>query len=163
MCLINWRDEYAVGTGAVTERHQRLFDLLNRLHAAKLERSGSRVMGAVLDELVDCAMCAFSFEEVALRSSCAKTLARHRREHEELVDTLSALRYEHDVLGFGVAVRDLRFVADLFCEHLRDGSRPCSQPVQCDGSPSPGAASASAEGAYEAEEQPSFERVSAAG
>ncbi len=63
MPLFEWSDDYSVGVAGMDRHHQKIFDMLNRLHAAMLQGKAVDMIGNIIRELLDYTKYHFGEEE----------------------------------------------------------------------------------------------------
>jgi len=113
---IQWGDEFVIGIEVFDREHRALVDAINRLHALGSERTGEAEFAAAVDELIRVAEDHFSHEEQVLRHHGCPNLGMHQREHDELLDDVTALR----LLGNdpGEVENMLRMLRDWLLDHI---------------------------------------------
>jgi hemerythrin len=84
MPLLEWDARYSVNIRDLDRQHQKLFDLINRLHDAIGEGRGKEVMGAILEELLDYTRYHFATEERLFAQHDYPGMAQHIGEHHAL-------------------------------------------------------------------------------
>ena len=63
MPFIEWNEKYSVHIEEIDSQHKKIFSIINRLHSALKARKGKKVIGNLLDELVDYTYYHFATEE----------------------------------------------------------------------------------------------------
>lgn len=63
MAHMQWQEKYSVKVKEIDDQHRKLFDMINSLHDAMIERRGKVAMGGLLQELVVYAETHFKLEE----------------------------------------------------------------------------------------------------
>jgi hemerythrin len=116
----HWDARFEIGIEDIDLQHHFFLNLINRLagelgHARDPDRRA-----AVLAELNAYARFHFLSEENMMMRDGYPELARHRRLHDDLIDSLSAR--EHEVI--------LRFLADWFVHHTAGEDRHYADFVQ---------------------------------
>lgn len=117
MAFIEWTDKYEVGVKRVDEQHQRLFDLLNDLHAATVNGDEQTTLASVLDALVEYTVYHFETEEKLYVDYKCPDYQTHKTEHDKL--TMQATRLQEDfatgsaTISFDV----LDFLHDWLVDH----------------------------------------------
>ena len=101
----------------VDDQHRRLFDMLNRLHAAVVAGKEQGELHDILDELVEYTVYHFETEEDLYLNYAYPGYAGHKREHDRLtatvVDLQGKLRRGSATLSFEV----LDFLNAWLVEH----------------------------------------------
>jgi hemerythrin len=88
MALLEWRDEYSTGIEDVDDEHRDLIDIVNRLHALMLATDSKLTVPAFIDGLIKGVSAHFALEERIMDESGYPESARHREDHERLLDEL---------------------------------------------------------------------------
>jgi hemerythrin len=87
-----WTNEMGVGVVALDDDHKKLIGIINQLHFEMEEGHDKKVLGAVLDQLVDYAKSHFAREESMLFRANYPDAPEHRMEHERFIREITALR-----------------------------------------------------------------------
>lgn len=95
MALIEWNDRLKLGVAVVDHQHERLIEIINRLHQATLEGRGKEVVGEILDELIIYTATHFSMEEKYFAKFEYADAAEHKREHDALIAKVSAFAEDY--------------------------------------------------------------------
>jgi len=88
MQLIEWKDEYRVGSPDVDHEHQELIRHLNELHASLPDYEADRVadfLGEIYSEI----SAHFALEEKLMRERDYHEYAAHKEDHERLLDEIA--------------------------------------------------------------------------
>jgi len=93
MALIEWRDAFRTGIPSVDHEHAELIGLLNLLHA-EIIRQDAGAVDRFLGELHDAIASHFALEEAVMREAGYPGLARHKEDHERLLDEIRDLMEE---------------------------------------------------------------------
>jgi hemerythrin len=90
--FIDWQDDMAIGIEPFDREHRDLLEAINRLYALTLEPQGPTAFAAAVDRLIHITEEHFTHEETVLRHHGCTNLGMHQREHDELLDDITALR-----------------------------------------------------------------------
>jgi len=125
--LITWNDSYSVKVGSFDKQHQRLFDIMNRLHEAMGVGKGQTQIKTVLQELIDYTTTHFASEEAMLEKQGYPSLAAHKAEHKALLDKVQA--YQKDFLAgkAGIASSLLQFLVEWLKRHIQQTDKKYGQ------------------------------------
>jgi hemerythrin len=120
MALIEWRDAFRTGIPSVDHEHAELIVLLNRLHAEIAGRDADAVTH-FMGELHDAIASHFALEETTMQAMAYAGFARHKADHERLLDEIRDLMEEqlaarHPDLGDSLAPRLERWFMRHFHE-----------------------------------------------
>ncbi|OQX07048.1 MAG: hypothetical protein BWK80_50035 [Desulfobacteraceae bacterium IS3] len=85
MPLIQWSDHYSVGIGDMDKHHQKLFDLLNRLHDAMIQGKAGNIITDIVDELISYTKYHFGEEEKLMARIKYSGLNEHKKAHQKFI------------------------------------------------------------------------------
>lgn len=86
--LIEWKDSYRTGMDEVDHEHRELIDLINRLHERLNDPEAPLTVPAFFGDLNQAITSHFALEERNMRDRGYDELARHKAEHERLLDEI---------------------------------------------------------------------------
>jgi hemerythrin len=92
MNFIIWTNDMGVGVVALDDDHKKLIGIINQLHFEMEEGHDKKVLGAVLDQLVDYAKSHFAREESLLFQAEYPDAPEHKMEHERFIREIASLR-----------------------------------------------------------------------
>jgi hemerythrin len=119
MALFEWDEQYSVGSTLMDEHHKRLFDIINRLHAAMTEGKGANIVCDVLKELVDYTKYHFSEEEKMMAEIGYPNLEMHRIQHEKFISDIESIKGEVEKgVEFLAAIKVLRSTQSWLQNHI---------------------------------------------
>ncbi len=91
MALLIWQDDLNTGIDIIDAQHQRIVEMINRLHVTN--RTMERIAVAeVIDELVDYTLSHFAFEEELMEEAGYPFCAAHKRVHEVFTKRVAEYR-----------------------------------------------------------------------
>ena len=91
MSLIEWKEEFSVGSAAVDQEHRELIDAINALHDDFLQAvTGDRVVES-LGEIYAKVAAHFALEERIMRDARYDEYGSHKEDHELLLDQISEI------------------------------------------------------------------------
>jgi hemerythrin len=107
MPLLNWKDEFSVGSLAVDHEHRQLIDQINEWYDHLRKNGGIDTRLDFLGEVFAKISAHFALEEKLMRDAGYDQYAEHKNDHEELLDRLrdtmdteeSNSDYDDEVLG----------------------------------------------------------------
>ena len=112
MALFTWNDKHSVGVKAMDGEHLELYEAINELYDAVLQRKDRSLTGPLLRKVEKCTRAHFASEEAVLESTKYPELSVHRLKHQALVAEIDELaaRFEHgDVNLTGQSLNFLRY------------------------------------------------------
>ena len=92
MPFMLWTEELSVGVEALDADHRQLFSMVNSLFDAIECGTGTELMGALFDVLVDYTRDHFAREEALMAARHYPGLVAHRAEHVQLTERVHELR-----------------------------------------------------------------------
>jgi hemerythrin len=87
-----WTSEMGVGVVALDDDHKKLIGIINQLHFEMEESHDKKVLGAVLDQLVEYSKSHFAREESLLFQADYPDAPEHKMEHERFIREITDLR-----------------------------------------------------------------------
>lgn len=99
MALVDWSTKLELGIPSVDSQHQRLVEILNTLDESKRRGKGSRVMGDLLQQLIDYTVEHFAHEEKLMTEAGYPQLDLHMVQHRQLVEKV--LHFQHQFRSGG--------------------------------------------------------------
>jgi hemerythrin-like metal-binding protein len=121
--FVTWREDLAIGIGAVDEDHRKLFGLINNLQTAIYYPAGETFERQALNELVDYTKYHFTREEELMERNGYPELAAHKRQHQEMIAKVQSYldAYESDREGTVQALT--LFLKDWLIHHIAGTDR----------------------------------------
>lgn len=117
MPFIQWTIKNKVNVKVVDEQHQKLFDILNRLHDAVVRGLEQGVLFAILDELVDYTVYHFQTEEKLFQEHDFPGYVEHKAEHDRLTGTAVELQGKLREGSATLSYELLDFLHDWLMDH----------------------------------------------
>ncbi len=118
MAYLAWSNDLAVGNTFIDADHQRLIDMVNRLHEVMQEGRGKEVLGKVLNNLVTYTREHFRREEDLMRRIGYADRAAHLHEHEKLLQQVDELQSKFDSGATTLSIQVLHFLRDWLINHI---------------------------------------------
>lgn len=123
MAYINWSDRYSVRNTLLDNQHQGLFDLINRLHEAILERRSREFLLDLFGELEKYTEQHFSEEEAHMRRLNHAELPQHQANHKYFIDAIGQLRARYEGGDGSVGVDAIDFLTHWLIDHIMGWDR----------------------------------------
>lgn len=118
MTYLAWSNDLAVGNSFIDGDHQKLIDMVNRLHVLMSEGKGKDVLGKVLHNLVTYTKEHFRREEDLMRKISFPGLADHKAEHEKLLAQVLELQMKFESGAATLSIQVLHFLRDWLINHI---------------------------------------------
>ncbi|WP_457666525.1 bacteriohemerythrin [Thiolapillus sp.] len=113
-----WDNTLSVQIQEIDEDHRRLVDLFNLLNHAVENGETKDYIDAILEELISCTVWHFRHEERLMIKYAYDGYSEHRKEHEELIDSIKALQQEREKEGISVTHDDIEFLEHWLTGHI---------------------------------------------
>lgn len=93
MALMTWTaEQYGTKVGFADDEHKDIFAFLNKLYDEATSGADRSQIGASLDALITCVVEHFAHEEREMEAKGYAGLAKHKEEHDKLIDTCAGLQ-----------------------------------------------------------------------
>ena len=113
-----WDSGLSVQVKEIDEDHRRLVDLFNLLNHSVAEGDAKDYVEAVLEELISCTVWHFRHEERLMLKYGYKGLVEHKAEHQELIESVTALQKKFLQEEKAASSEDLEFLEHWLTEHI---------------------------------------------
>ena len=127
--FIEWSEAYSVGVAAMDQHHQKLFDLINQLHAAMRAGNSRAVLGSALEELANYVDYHFAAEEKLMKQHHCSGLAEQIAAHSGLVEKVTTLRQQFASGEEGLGSEVLTMLRDWLVNHIQRKDKACMSTV----------------------------------
>ena len=118
MALINWNDSMSVRIQEIDKQHQRLIELVNRLHEAMKTGKGNAAIGPILSDLLNYTQFHFSTEEKYFEKYKYPEYFRHKTEHDELTQKTKELAASYKEGKISITIEVMNFLKDWLSTHI---------------------------------------------
>ncbi len=113
-----WDNTLSVQVQEIDEDHLRLVELFNLLGHAVEEGAPRDYIEALLDELIACTVWHFKHEERLMIRHGYGGYQEHRREHDELIESVKALQQERQQQSVDITAEDIQFLEHWLTGHI---------------------------------------------
>ncbi len=117
MPLFTWTETFSVGSPSMDRHHQRLFDIMNRMHDAMKAGEADEKIQSLIRELIEYTIYHFSEEERLMAQQNYAGLAAQQRAHRAFVEKMQAYQQEAEQ---GMAIFVVSKVAYTAMTWLKD-------------------------------------------
>ena len=118
MAFVDWSKSLETGNTQIDQQHQKLVEILNRLHEAMHSGKGSALLSTVFGELLDYTSYHFNTEEELFGPVDYPEKAQHIQEHKALVNQALELKQKFDSGKAFISVEVLNFLRDWVTNHI---------------------------------------------
>jgi hemerythrin-like metal-binding protein len=108
----------SVGNQIIDRDHQKLVAYLNEMHDAMMAGHGREIVGAILDKLVAYTKEHFGREEIVWKAGHYVNFAQHKKEHEDLLKTVSEFHTKYKAGTTSLSVDVMNFLRDWLKNHI---------------------------------------------
>jgi hemerythrin len=114
----SWNEDYALGLAEIDAQHKSLFDIMNRLWSAIVNRATPEQMLTIIGELEQYTQSHFTDEENFMRATGYPDFDAHRKAHVAFIRRLA--EEKNAVLAGNTLSLDLlRFLKDWLVSHIK--------------------------------------------
>jgi hemerythrin-like metal-binding protein len=113
-----WDSTLSVHVKEIDEDHRRLVDLFNLLNHSVVEGDSRDYVEAVLEELISCTVWHFRHEERLMLKYAYDDLEAHKKEHQDLIDSVQVLQARLLREGQAVSTEEIEFLEHWLTEHI---------------------------------------------
>ena len=92
MPLFEWKKEHSVGVYEMDRHHQKLFDILNRLHDAMKDGKGMQIIAGIVRELLDYTRYHFGEEEKLLEKIGYSGISEQKMAHQKFISQIEGYK-----------------------------------------------------------------------
>lgn len=117
MTFINWTSKNEIEIPAIDNQHRKLFELLNRLHAAVSAGQEQTAIKSVLDDLIDYTVYHFNTEEKYFQAVNYPLFQEHKEEHDRLTQQALELQRQINAGSATISFELLDFLHDWLTDH----------------------------------------------
>ncbi|MDH5766332.1 MAG: bacteriohemerythrin, partial [Gammaproteobacteria bacterium] len=96
MALYEWSDDYSVGVGTMDSHHQKIFDIINKMHEDMKAGADESVVASAINELIDYTKFHFAEEEKIMEAINYTGIAGQKAAHKAFVDKLLSFKSDVD-------------------------------------------------------------------
>jgi len=116
--LITWTEKYSVGIEQIDKEHKKLVQLLNSLHNAMLSGQANKVLGAILNDLINYTATHFKTEDSLFDKFDYPETQGHKEEHSELVSQVVRFKKEFDSGATMLSIKLITFLKNWLILHI---------------------------------------------
>jgi hemerythrin len=118
VALFEWSNTYSVSVATIDQQHQKLFAIMNELHAAMREGKGAQQAPRLLKELVKYTREHCAFEESLMERGGYPDLAAHKALHEKLTAEVVQMAAQIEGGDRSATLRLVQFLSTWLQKHI---------------------------------------------
>jgi hemerythrin len=126
MALVKWSEKYSVSVASIDEQHNVLFNAINDLHEAMMKGQARKVIGELLQRLLEYTRKHFSFEEQMLAKTSYPKLATHQQVHRDLTKQVEDFIVRHEKGELTLSNHLANFLSDWLAKHILETDKTYS-------------------------------------
>jgi len=119
MAYVDWNDGLSVNTPLIDRQHQKLVGLINQLHDAMTQGQGQKVLGDIVEGLVEYTKIHFTTEEGYFDASDYSGGVAHKQQHRDFVEKVTDFQAGLDEGRLMLTLDVMDFLADWLVTHIR--------------------------------------------
>lgn len=123
MAFIDWTDQLSVNNLSIDSEHKKLVNLTNKLHDAMRQGEGSKVVGGILEELINYTKTHFNNEEKIMRNHNYAELDAHIKQHDSFVDEVEKFYTNFKAGSVSISVSLMNFLKNWLIEHIQGSDK----------------------------------------
>lgn len=113
-----WDKTLSIQVKEIDEDHKKLVDLFNLLNHSVAEGDAKNHIEAVMEELISCTVWHFRHEERLMLKYGYEGFLEHKREHQDLIDSVRALQQKLLEEGKSVSSEEIEFLEHWLSGHI---------------------------------------------
>lgn len=118
MPLIDWKDEYSVQVAEIDDQHKELIRMINELHQAMADRKAKKVVGDIIEGLIDYTKTHFAAEEKYFQEFGYEQAEEHIRQHREFVKKVGDFKEKFDQGQLMLSIDIINFLKNWLINHI---------------------------------------------
>lgn len=119
MSLIIWNNTLSVNIRNIDLQHQRLVDMINKLHESMKKRESNSVLSAILNDMVAYTLVHFKSEEDLFEKYGYPAWLEHKREHEQFIKKVEEFVSEFKSGNKILSIEVLNFLTGWLSQHIK--------------------------------------------
>ena len=118
MAFINWSNTYSVQIEEIDNQHKKLIGLINELFDSMQKGQSNKIIGRILNDLVDYTVFHFKNEETYFDRFNYEEAEEHKAKHKRLVDKVEKIKSDFESGKISVSTDLLKFLKRWLFEHI---------------------------------------------
>ena len=115
---MQWSDQLSVGISSIDEQHKKIINMINALDDSIKQGDARDTTGKVLEGLAVYTTKHFSYEEDLFAKHGFADSDFHKKEHEDLLKTVTDLKGKYDSGSATIGVETMGFLKDWLNNHI---------------------------------------------
>jgi len=119
MALMNWTSALSVNIFEIDLQHQKLINILNKLHKAMKERRADLIIASTLDDLIGYTKMHFATEERYFRLYKYPHAEEHIAEHALFIAKIQEFTKKYKKGNVSISIDLMHYIADWIRDHIK--------------------------------------------
>ena len=116
--MVSWSDSYNLGLDAIDAQHRSLFELINAIWQAVVERGDQGTIVGLIEDLEKYTVAHFTAEEAYMQSIGYPELDTHKNAHRDFVDRV-AREKQHAIETSAFSLDLIHYLREWLVNHIR--------------------------------------------
>lgn len=118
MSLILWNNGYSVNIRSIDSQHQRLVEMINKLHDAMKKGESNAALSGILNDMAAYTLVHFKTEEELFAKYNYPMQDKHKAEHKAFVEKVSAFIEEFKSGRKTLSIDVMNFLTQWLTKHI---------------------------------------------
>ncbi len=119
MSLIMWNNTFSVNIRNIDMQHQRLVDMINKLHDSMKKRESNNVLSGILNDMVAYTLVHFKSEEDLFEKYNYPAGTTHKMEHDLFIKKVEEFVSEFKSGSKILSIEVLNFLTGWLSQHIK--------------------------------------------
>ena len=119
MELFKWSEDYSVKNEILDNEHKKLFNIINELYTAFMNREEDDKIGNLLKELHEYTIYHFKHEEELLKEQNNPISTEHKAKHKDFIEKIKVLKEKHENGKAAVKYEMMNFLRSWLSDHIK--------------------------------------------
>jgi hemerythrin-like metal-binding protein len=115
-----WNQTYSVGVNQLDEDHQKLLEMINRLHQAMSTGQSKSMIAPLITDLKSYTMTHFKNEEGYLEEIAHPTLLEQKKQHAVFISKIREFESDLENGQITLAMKIMPFLNEWLLKHIMD-------------------------------------------
>ncbi len=129
MSFLAWKDTMSVANPVIDRDHRMLIQYLNEMHDAMMAGHGKEIVGTILNRLVAYTHDHFGREELIWKSGRYIGIEKHKKEHADLLRTVTDFKVKYEKGTVSLSVDVLNFLRDWLKNHILKSDKDAADAI----------------------------------
>lgn len=118
MSLILWDNRYSVNIRSIDSQHQRLVEMINKLHDAMKKGESNAALSGILNDMAAYTLVHFKTEEELFAKYNYPMQVKHKAEHKAFVEKVSGFIKEFKSGKKTLSIDVMNFLTQWLTKHI---------------------------------------------